>query len=90
MLFYLHVAGCPGTPSVYQRGLGLRDLPSSASQVLKLKACATIPDENLALYCAPKKPLSKGQEIRTICPQGRRPRQESLHKVKDTTGDLKQ
>jgi hypothetical protein len=36
-------SGCPGTHSVNQAGLRLRDLPASAfsSQVLGLKACAT-------------------------------------------------
>jgi hypothetical protein len=33
--------GCPGTHSVHQAGLELRDLPASASQVLGLKVCAT-------------------------------------------------
>jgi hypothetical protein len=32
---------CPGTYSVDQAGLELRNLPASASQVLGLKACAT-------------------------------------------------
>jgi hypothetical protein len=35
--------GCPGTYSVDQAGLKLRNLPASASQVLGLKACATTP-----------------------------------------------
>jgi hypothetical protein len=35
--------GCPGTHSVDQAGLELRNLPASASQVLGLKACATRP-----------------------------------------------
>jgi hypothetical protein len=35
--------GCPGTHSVDQAGLELRDLPASASQVQGLKACATTP-----------------------------------------------
>ena len=35
--------GCPGTHSVDQAGLKLRNLPASASQVLGLKACATTP-----------------------------------------------
>jgi hypothetical protein len=35
--------GCPGTHSVEQAGLELRNLPASASQVLGLKACATTP-----------------------------------------------
>ena len=33
--------GCPGTHSVDQAGLKLRNLPVSASQVLGLKACTT-------------------------------------------------
>jgi hypothetical protein len=33
--------GCPGTHSIDQAGLELRNLPASASQVLGLKACAT-------------------------------------------------
>jgi hypothetical protein len=33
--------GCPGTHSVEQAGLELRNLPASASQVLGLQACAT-------------------------------------------------
>jgi hypothetical protein len=39
--------GCPGTHSVDQAGLELRNLPASASQVLGLKACATTPRDNL-------------------------------------------
>jgi hypothetical protein len=34
--------GCPGTHFVDQSGLELRNPPASASQVLGLKACATI------------------------------------------------
>jgi hypothetical protein len=37
----LYSPGCPGTHSVDQAGLELRNLPASASQVLGLKACAT-------------------------------------------------
>jgi hypothetical protein len=36
-------SGCPGTHSVDQAGLELRNPPASASQVLGLKACATMP-----------------------------------------------
>jgi hypothetical protein len=56
--------GCPGTHSVDQAGLELRNPPASASQVLGLKACATMPIEtgshteeglvlvlNLGLFC---------------------------------------
>jgi hypothetical protein len=34
--------GCPGTHSVDQAGLELRNPPASASRVLGLKVCATI------------------------------------------------
>jgi hypothetical protein len=39
----LYIPGCPGTHSVDQAGLELRNLPASASQVLGLKVCATMP-----------------------------------------------
>jgi hypothetical protein len=39
----LYSPGCPGTHSVDQAGLKLRNPPVSASQVLGLKACATMP-----------------------------------------------
>jgi hypothetical protein len=35
--------GCPGFHSVDQAGLELRNSPASASQVLGLKVCATMP-----------------------------------------------
>ena len=38
----LYSPGCSGTHSVDQAGLKLRDPPDSASQVLGLKACATM------------------------------------------------
>jgi hypothetical protein len=37
----LYSLGCPGTHSVDQAGLELRNLPASASQVLGLKECST-------------------------------------------------
>jgi hypothetical protein len=40
---------CPGTHFVDQAGLKLRNPPSSASQVLGLKACATMPGAVLTL-----------------------------------------
>jgi hypothetical protein len=40
---------CPGTHSVDQAGLELRNPPASASQVLRLKACATTPGFVLVL-----------------------------------------
>jgi hypothetical protein len=39
----LYSLGCPGTHSVDQAGLELRNPPASASQVLELQACATMP-----------------------------------------------
>jgi hypothetical protein len=41
--------GCPGTHSVDQGGLELRNPPASASRVLGLKACATTPSMQLPL-----------------------------------------
>jgi hypothetical protein len=38
--------GCPGTHSVDQAGLELRNPPASASQVLGLKVCATAPSHS--------------------------------------------
>jgi hypothetical protein len=43
---------CPGTHSVDQDGLELRNLPVSASQVLGLKACATTARLKIFLKCA--------------------------------------
>ena len=37
--------GCPGTHSVDQAGLKLRDPPASASQGLGLGACAIMPGD---------------------------------------------
>jgi hypothetical protein len=42
--------GCPGTHSVDQAGLELRYPPVSASRVLGLKACATMPGEKLVFF----------------------------------------
>jgi hypothetical protein len=39
----LYSLGCPGTHFVDQAGLELRNPPASASRVLGLKACATMP-----------------------------------------------
>jgi hypothetical protein len=43
--------GCPGTHSVDQAGLKLRNLPVSASQVLGLKACNTTAQLGFVLIC---------------------------------------
>ena len=46
----LYSPGCPGTHFVDQAGLEPRNLPASASQVLGLKASATMPG-SLAIFC---------------------------------------
>jgi hypothetical protein len=48
--FSLCSPGCPGTRSVDQAGLELRNPPASASQVLGLKACATTPGFKMVSY----------------------------------------
>jgi hypothetical protein len=42
--------GCPGTHSVDQAGFELRNSPASASQVLGLKTCATMPGRYFVFY----------------------------------------
>jgi hypothetical protein len=46
----LYSPGCPGTHSVDQAGLELRNLPASASQMLGLKAGATTPGFYFILF----------------------------------------
>jgi hypothetical protein len=46
----LYSPGCPGTHSVDQAGLELRNPPASASRVLGLKACATTPGYSVLIY----------------------------------------
>jgi hypothetical protein len=46
--------GCPGTHSVDQAGLELRNPPASASQVLGLKVCATTYYKNSTNYVKTK------------------------------------
>jgi hypothetical protein len=46
---FLYRSGCPGTHSVDQAGLELRNPPTSASRVLGLKACATTPNRENSL-----------------------------------------
>jgi hypothetical protein len=50
--------GCPGTHSVDQAGLKLRNPPASASQVLGLKACATTAQQSILLICTFSETLS--------------------------------
>jgi hypothetical protein len=46
----LYSFDCPGAHFVDQAGLELRNSPASASQVLGLKACATMPGMFLVLF----------------------------------------
>jgi hypothetical protein len=46
----LYSSGCPGTHSVDQAGLELRNPPASASRVLGLKVCTTTPGYNNYFY----------------------------------------
>jgi hypothetical protein len=43
---FLYSPGCSGTHFVDQASLELRNLPASASRVLRLKVCATTPGRN--------------------------------------------
>jgi hypothetical protein len=70
--------GCPGTHSVDQAGLELRNLPASASQVLGLKACNTtsrLANISYSLQGSPKVPKipiwsgDMAQQIRSACCQ---------------------
>jgi hypothetical protein len=54
--------GCPGTHSVDQAGLELRNPPASASRALGLKACATTPGSN----CILKQELSHGRHVPSV------------------------
>jgi hypothetical protein len=55
----LCIPGCPGTQSVDQAGLELRNLTSSASQVLGLKACTSTAQQS---YTLKEKGLSFSQQ----------------------------
>jgi hypothetical protein len=46
---FLYSPGCPGTHSVDQAGLELRNPPASASRVLGLKARTTTPSSQMLL-----------------------------------------
>jgi hypothetical protein len=46
----LYSPGCPGTHFVNQAGLELRNLLASASQVLRLKVCATTPQLKMSPF----------------------------------------
>ena len=70
----LYNPGCPGTHSVDQAGLELRNLPACACQVLGLKACATTAQLRLvlnmdSLLCILQMCISKPD--RTHSPQGK-------------------
>jgi hypothetical protein len=54
----LYSPGCPGTHSVDQAGLELRNPPASASRVLGLKACTTTARLILGFRIMPVKDLA--------------------------------
>jgi hypothetical protein len=65
----LYSPGCPGTHFVDQAVLELRNLPASASWILGLKVCATMPCPspiliNTSLHCS--LPLSSEKEEPTL------------------------
>jgi hypothetical protein len=53
--------GCPGTHSVDQAGLELRNLPASASQVLGLQTCATTAQPYLSKFLIHELPSHQWQ-----------------------------
>jgi hypothetical protein len=57
----LYSPGCPGTHSVDQAGLELRNPPASTSQVLGLKACITIARNRIILNQEMYKGISRSQ-----------------------------
>jgi hypothetical protein len=66
----LYSPGCPGTHFVDQAGLKLRNLPVSASQVLELKVCATMPGSGVYLLvhnkCKGSKEKGRGRPFQAI------------------------
>jgi hypothetical protein len=62
----LYSPGCPGTHFVDQAGLELRNLPVSASPVLGLKACATMPSSFFKPFHSPGQ-FSRGPKCCDFC-----------------------
>jgi hypothetical protein len=62
----LYSPGCPGTHSVDQVGLELRNPPASASRVLGLKACATTPGRCYSEPILSRVPEHLGRERRSM------------------------
>ncbi|GAB1290364.1 NAD-dependent protein deacylase sirtuin-5, mitochondrial [Apodemus speciosus] len=62
----LYSPGCPGTHSVDQASLELRNPPASAFQVLELKACAT----TARLHKDPSAPASPVLELKAALRKG--------------------
>jgi hypothetical protein len=58
----LYSPDCPGTHFVDQAGLKLRNPPASASQVLGLKVCATMPGHSDTFYTSSPKG-SQGDQL---------------------------
>ena len=64
--FSLYSPDCPGTHSVDQAGLELRDVPASASQVLGLKVCTTMPGRDTSSCVSTAHDNSFYWEVNTI------------------------
>jgi hypothetical protein len=63
----LYSPGCPGTHFAVQAGLELRNPPASASRVLGLKACATMPGSRaMVLREAEEEDMLRGSRIPQI------------------------
>ena len=84
----LYSPGCPGTHSVDQDGLELRNPPASASRVLGLKACATTPGLFYFIFvmflvvCQYRHPVSSCQRlVKPLC--------RSYQDIRDKTGGLR-
>jgi hypothetical protein len=65
----LYSPGSPGTHFVDQAGLELRNLPASASRVVRLKACATTPGsyDSLLFTLGEVKSLARGGKTVIQC-----------------------
>jgi hypothetical protein len=54
--------GCPGTHSIDQAGLELRNPPASASHMLRLKVCATTAGEMALVSITKQRKKNRGRE----------------------------
>jgi hypothetical protein len=81
----LYSPGCPGTHLVDQAGLELRNPPASASRVLGLKACATMPGLTLLSILAGCAGTQDHRFLVTVCPA--QPGQTHTPQISESTSD---